>query len=39
MQALHILRIKVIISQLKVVIVAKLPEDSPRGFMSTPLNK
>lgn len=35
----HILRIEVIIRQLKVVVITKLPEDSPRGFMPAPLDK
>ena len=38
-QQLRLLRVKVVIGQLKVVVVTELPEDSPRGFMSAPLDK
>lgn len=35
----HILWVKVVIRELKVVVITKLPENSPRGFMSAPLDK
>lgn len=38
-QSVDLLRIKVVISQLKAVVITKLPEDGPRGFMSAPLDK
>lgn len=38
-QSVDLLRIKVIISKLKIVVITELPEDGPGGFMPAPLDK
>jgi len=37
--ATDLLGVEVIIGQLQVVVITKLPEDSPRGFMPAPLDE